>query len=318
VTTQTWISFQKAQEKWQIAEMARQERHERDLRRAQNRADQLAYGRFLSEQRARQVQSNRDSKKKKTAENQEDSAQVRLEEAVWKRRQDQLDAQYMDKVRERVQYGRNLDAKLDALEEAQDRMERTEGSEMKQLIANALREVRDGGLAFRRSNAAALREATRQGLHDSLEDLREENSQRVQAKRSQSKALNIRKQEFEDEYLRNARAQKEAAEARRKGIRMSARAMQRRKKENADQIRADVNLDFDTSIRGIQVSKAHVREAYSKKFVSSEHAEQWFGSPLQRLHAAAKFAMDSFSNALPIPSSDSKGIDSTDGATVKI
>ena len=114
----------------------------------------------------------------------------------------------------------------------------------------------------------------------------------AQQKRDDSKRWSEQRSEFEEEYLRNARAQKAAAEATRKKIKASSKALQRRRQQNAQRIRDEVDLNFEDALQNIMDRKAFVRAAHGAKFVDEQSAEQYRQSPLHALHSAAKKVLD--------------------------
>ena len=174
-------------------------------------------------------------------------------------------------------------------------------------IAEGLRVVREGGLALRRQQAADLKEQTRQKVVESCHQSARDHAMRAQEKREQSKKWSMQRSVFEDEYLRNARAQKAAAEATRKKIKASSRALQRRRQESAQRVRDEVDLDFDSALQNIRNRKAFVRDSYAAKYVDSDAADQYLASPLHKLHSAAKRVLEGIGAALSSSSPEVTG-----------
>jgi hypothetical protein len=66
----------------------------------------------------------------------------------------------------------------------------------------------------------------------------------------------------------------------------------------AQQLRDEVDLDFEDALQNIKDRKAFIREAYSAKFVDAPEAEQYLRSPLHNLHTAAKRVLESVGHTL--------------------
>ena len=298
VSHATWVAYQNYVDKHSVAEAARRDRNTREERRQAQRRAWAEHGKDLSMQRAQQMETIREVHTQMARENQEMSQQLRLEEAIWQRRKDRIEAKYMEKVKARVKTARGLDDKLDAQEGAQDALERHQGSQMMEQIMSELKEVREGGLAVRRENTKCLKELTRQGVRDAKDNLLQDNAFDVAMKREESRILNERKQEWEEEYLETARANKREAERTRARIRASSKAMKRRNQQRADQIRVDTRAELgivlgESGAKGHAAQKKWVRDKYASKFVNADEAEQWTNSPLFKVQNAAMKVLDS-------------------------
>lgn len=292
VSAATWVTFQRYMQNMFVANESRDARQKRDHRRQDLRNQWLIYGNHLSTRRAEQQMINREVQEEMHQYNRDDSERVRQEEAMRQQVRDAEHRAYMDAARERVRIARSLDDKLDAQEEAQDALERMEGSQMRFEIAEDLKTVREGGLALRRQQAAELKEQTRQAVLESTEQRNRNHAARASEKRAEAKRWNLQRNQHEDEYLRNARAAKADAEATRKKIKQSAKALVKRRQQNAQRIRDEVDLDFETALQNIRDRKAFVGAAYSSKFVDDDSAEQYRSSGLHKLHSQAMKVME--------------------------
>lgn len=298
VSAMTWINFQRYMDAFMTAGESRAAKQNRDARRNDLRAQWLQYGHHLAVRRAEQMQINREVQEEMHQYNRDDAERVRQEEALRREVAETERSAYQGVVRERVRVARGLDDRLDELEEAQDALERMEGSQMRFASAEDLKVVREGGLALRRQHVQKMKEQVRQGLHDSCKQSAHEHAMRAQEKRNLSKQWSAEKSANEDEYLRNARAQKAAAAETRKKIKDSNEALIRRRQERAQQLRDEVDLDFEDALQNIKDRKAFIREAYSAKFVDAPEAEQYLRSPLHNLHTAAKRVLESVGHTL--------------------
>ena len=110
----------------------------------------------------------------------------------------------------------------------------------------------------------------------------------------------MRKQEAEDEYMREARNHRAAALTTRANNRASAEALKRTRIADADKVRKweKAEWDADAAIRGLGVRRKQVAAQYATRYASEEDAQLVLDSPLKRIHDAARRAMAAAASAI--------------------
>ena len=201
---------------------------------------------------------------------------------------------FIAKAKERVAIARGLDAKLDAQEEATDAAERAEASQMKAQLSLHISEARESDLSAKKNQAYAVREGTRQAIMESTVRTMRESAERARQKREEAERWRTQKQEAEDEYMREARNNRATALQTRVNTKAAKEEMARTKAAEAANIRKWENAEWNVErdIASINIRKAHVQDQYATRYVEQEAASEWNLSPLKRLHAAARWAMD--------------------------
>ncbi len=154
----------------------------------------------------------------------------------------------------------------------------------------------------RREQAASVRQATKEALAATREQLAEQQAQRGQAKREEAKSGRAMREVIEVQHLESALSNKARSAAIRAAIRAKSMAVQRRKKEQADAVRQMIadSMQFGTAYEGMQVKKQQVREIYGQRYGTEDEAADWQTSALQKLHAWSLWAINGLGQSLPI------------------
>ena len=203
-------------------------------------------------------------------------------------------------AQKRYQVARAVDSKLDAQEEAAAAAVRVESSQMRAELTGAWKELRTSEFAARKEQAAAIRASNRQGLQATKELVASEIAQRGQTTREETKqGRDFRVAEM-DTYLEQARRNKERSAAIRKAIRAKSLAVKHRKKQQADSVRERVaeGLQFGSAYDGMAAKKTEVRTVYAHRYGHAEEAAGWAGSPLHKIHAWSRWAIDGLGDSL--------------------
>lgn len=182
-----------------------------------------------------------------------------------------------------------------------------EGSQMKVEIQEFVKELRERELIEKKEQAAAAREARRQAIQASKDQVAHNRALQGEVTREEAKHGRSVRLQAESDYAQKAHGSKEVSIALRSKIRAKSREVQQRKKENADIVRANLaaDLNFDLAYRGMRSKKDQVRDSYSQRYGTLEDAIEWIGSPLQRLHAWSRWALDGLVSGMNEPSSES-------------
>lgn len=300
VSKQSYIMYKNWQEKKMSADDTRKARKEGEEKKKELYAEFLGRAQALASRRRHQTRTM-----KKVAAHREQriaarGAELKAQEVEWERRKKAERKQHEERIKKRVAEARGLDSRLDQAEEAHDAWERHQANVMKLQIAEALKSSREERMSARKQQALSARESSQQAIFEAGQRSHREAVQRVQAHHDDKAFYRQQKETFEQEYLSGARSARAAALASRQNARSSVMKMQRQKTADAQRIRdwADTEWDLQTVTEGIIKSKKFVADAYAARYVSSGQAEEWMSSPLHRLHAAARHAMETAGRAV--------------------
>ena len=305
VSTATFTMYQNWQRQQELGDEARRDRLERAERKRVLREELHTRGQSLAGQRAHQERLNRQIREDMAQANLEHSRAIRAEEATRQARAHRQRRRELGRIKERVAAARGLDHRLDAQEAANDAHERQEGSRMRAEMARQLKYAREDEIEARRMLTDDLRQRKNEGLSASLAHSMRDVIQRAQNKREQAVDWREQRAEREASYLQDARANKATAKASRENVKANTDAMHARKRQEAQKIRDEVDINLEAAIENVTAQKRHVASAYASRYVSSEEAREWENSPLKRLHAAARRAMEGLLDRLAFaPSPD--------------
>jgi hypothetical protein len=293
---QQWIVYKNYRDNTRAADKIRQDRHEREELKRQQSADWVARAQELVEQRAQQRQHTQDAQEERARATLARAKALRAKATEWEARKKRLRAREEAKREQRVAVARSLDARLDESEARQITMQRQEGSRMREHIARDLQQMNSERDGAKRKMAASVREETHQATMRASRRTEHQAAERSRSKRTEEELFRTQRQAFEDDYLRGARANRTAAAATREKARQNREALQQKKARDAARIyRASGGLgtddDFDSVVASITHRKKLIADKYAQKYVSEEAAREWLGSPLKRLHDAARKAM---------------------------
>lgn len=300
VSRQQWIMYQSWREKTAMGDEIRRERKEHEQRKKELHAEFLGRAQVLASQRQHQTRTMRKVAAHRESRIAARGRELKAQEMEWEQRKRAEKKRHEAKIKKRVAEARGLDSRLDQAEEAQDAWERQEANVMKLHIADALKATREERMSARRELVNSVRDGSRQALYEVGQRSHREATARAQEKRNEQAFRRQQKEAFDREYLADARVHAATRQVTRAKVRSSVDSMQRQKLADAQRIRSwsATEWDLKTVADGIISRKKQVAEAYATRYVSSEAADEWMGSPLHRLHAAARFAMETATKAV--------------------
>ena len=294
VSTQKYIMYKNYLEKNEMGNETREQRKANEQRRKELKEAFMHRGQERIERRASQTRAMKKNLANRERSIAERGRALKAQEAEWEERKNKDKRRHEAKMKKLVTEARGLDSRLDASEEAQDAAERHEANMMRLQISEALKMSRDERTSARRLMATSVRESSRQAVQEAGARTQREAMTRAKEHREEQAMRRFLKEQSEAEYLAEARANRDKAFASRATAKSSVSSMQRQKNADADRIRswADTEWNFEDTAVNIINRKRQVAEQYSTRYVSSDMASEWMGSPLQKLHAAARHAME--------------------------
>lgn len=272
----SYLKFEVEQENRTVADRRRDIISSLRSQREQQEADRLARAHEAVSDDMRQRRRLRKLLVKQQRSNVQHVRSARAEMERWQATREENDRRYHEIARARVVEANGLDAKLDALEDAQDARERAEGTAMRLSLQQALettrtavysekRQMVESGMAAR-SGALSARAACfspRRGR-----DVRE-----------QAKELKQKHQENEDEYLSWARANRRMAEDTRSKARKVLQQLLRQKQKTGKKVRDNDILVAEEKRRILSSNRREVAAVYSARFASKHEVSRMWNEP---------------------------------------
>jgi len=283
----TFRKFEVSEENLKLGETMRYDRFQKRQLVEEHNQQHISRGQQQALERKQREERNRQLQHSLSQRNQRTGKSIRNQEARWELERERRQAEYEQRMRERVDEAKALDARLDASEAAQDARERAEGTASRMAVAHALEKVRTRDLSVRRQLSARVRTETHQALQTSSTIPTAMASRLAEEKRQQALAWSSRRHEQEDQYLARARANKAAAEMTRANAKAGRAAVLSKRKQAASRERANDVLVAEEKARVLNSNRREVAAVYSRRYVSKTAASRWEGSPLHRLHVAA-------------------------------
>ena len=280
----------------QVGDVMRREKEDLGRMRDQQKAEWRRHGQELARQRKDRQDAVQRVQREVLQQRREEAQSVKFEKQNGSQSREYVDYNMWMAARQRAHEARALDARLDKAEAAVEARARIEGTQMRQEIEISVKEKRTRDLASRKEQAAAVRETVRQAAIEASEQVAHEQSMRAQEKRKEARLWRFERYEAEELYVEKARANKEASAKRRAAIKAKSLAVQERKKKQADTVRNVIaaNSDFQTAFEAARKHKKQVRDAYAHRYASADDANAFSTSPLGRLHAWSRWALDGF------------------------
>ena len=278
------------------ADEARQEREDRRRVREAQMAERLARAQMRREEAKQRQDRCRAAREKEHQRKMEIVRNVKADEDVWERERQTNQAQLYETARQRVEVAagpyKNLDARLDAQEEAQDKAERDEATREKQRLTKALEQMHSLNMQERRAGAVSSRERRSKALEKAAKQQALLKRLAADEKRAESRAWLLARQHNESLLLSKARDFKEEVAKSRQNARDAQEAQLARKKIAAMKERANDVLVEQEKARILANNKELVAYTYRSKFASQREAEEWGASTL------LQFRSDFFGGAM--------------------
>jgi len=266
------------------ADEARQEREDRRRVREAQMAERLARAQMRREEAKQRQERCRAAREKEHQRKAEIVRSVRADEDVWERERQQAQASLYEDARHRVQEAagpyKNLDARLDAQEEQQDKAERDEATREKLRLSNLLDQTRKLNLKEKREGAVSSRERRSKALEKAAKQQALLKRLAADEKRAESRAWLLARQHNESLHLSKARDFKLNVVQSRQNARDIQEAQLANKKIAAMKERANDALVEQEKARILANNKELVAYTYRSKFASQREAEEWGASTL--------------------------------------
>lgn len=251
----------------------------------------LVRERYLRQKRLRKV------RKALIKEKQQEVKVGKAEAAQGEERRRTADAHYHEIARLRVTEASQLDARLDALEEAKDERERQQGAKTRGQLASDHERVRRNLLHEKRASVfACVRE--RAGLvtaRSACESIARHAADEVREGLGQQHRL---REQREQTYLAHARAAKTEAEATQRRMRAALHKLLQKRRKLAKRERENNYLVAQERARILESNRREVAAVYSARFASREEAHRLHVVASQRRAASRHDSLGGRSSAV--------------------
>jgi len=290
VPLSTFRMFEVTEDKAKVGEAIRKDRLKQKREVERQVKDHVSHGQKQALERIQREERVAKLQVTMAKRNQKIARAIRNQEARWELERERRQETYEKAMRERVVEANNLDARLDASEEAQDARERAEGTATKVALLAALERVRTRDLEVRKQLSARVRDETVQALQVATAIPAAMARALGEVKRQDALGWSSRRQQQEDEYLARARANKASVEATRANARAEKATVLAKRKEAANRERANDFLVAEEKARILEANRKEVAAVYSKRYVSKPEAKKWESSTLYKLHELLSFS----------------------------
>ena len=279
------------------ADEARQEREDRRRVKEAQLSERMARASARREEAKQRQERCRQAREKEHQRKVEIVRAVRADEDSWERERQTQQAALYEAARQRVETAagpyKNLDARLDAQEEATDKVEREEATRERVRLHQAISDMREFNLANKRAGAVSSRERRSKALEKAAKQQALLKRLSADEKRAEAKAWFLARQQNEDMHLHKARTFKSHVANTRENARMASAAILTNKKLEAMKERANDVLVEQEKARILANNKELVAYTYRSKFASAREAEEWGASTL------LQFRSDYFGAGVP-------------------
>jgi len=266
------------------ADEARQEKEDRRRVREAQMSERLARAQTKREEAKARQERCRAAREKERQRKVDLVRSVRADEDAWEAERQRNQQQLFDEARERVNVAagpyKNLDARLDAQEEATDMQEREDGSRMKMELRRALDDMRNLTMQTKKAGADSQRDRRSRALERAAKQQALLKRLAADEKRAEAKAWLMERRHNETMHLSKAQNFKAQVADSRVNARNAQQGLLHLKKVEAAKERANDVLVDQEKARILASNKELVAYTYRSKFASNKEAEEWGASTL--------------------------------------
>lgn len=222
----------------------------------------------------------------------EESTKLQGDKALWRGKVEEMKQQAKDWGKEMSAIEKKRLALMDTKEEETAEMLRLEGSAMKIELSEGAKAVRAHLYETKKKMRDAVKESTERRVAAAAAQVARDRVLSGQAVREVQKAGREIVKGEKAQYLTMAQQSQADTLALRAKIKEVSRREFRRRKKMADEIRDEdySGVAGDQYYKELHDREVQAAEIYSQRYGGEEEGEGWNGSPLEKLHDAARWA----------------------------
>ena len=290
-----YVKFEVSQENIQKAELARQEREERDRVREERR---LRLAQQIAERKARVIGRNEQAKIDLRERNLETGKLLRQRKAEWDEMRDNEKKTLFAETKAKADFARANDGRLDGLEEASAEAERREAAAARRARIAAARSFRSNLASTKRERAEAIKSDTKRAISHRNQLITTTKTQQAEKKRLEAAQGEAMRQAEEQARMARVAANREAT------LRSHTNAIQARNEVLHKKMLEGQRRDADASTQ-VRAAKTHLLRdnqqkrlhQFSSRYVTSEEAALFDQSQFRHYYLMDEIAEDEIARA---------------------